>query len=37
MKHTHMVVRAFDDTMREVIGEIEIEMQIGPCTFKVEF
>ena len=26
MKHTHTVVRAFDDTRREVIGEIEIEM-----------
>ena len=37
MKHTHTVVRAFDGTRREVIGEIEIEMQIGPCTFKVEF
>ena len=35
MKHTHTVVRAFDGTRREVIGEIEIEMQIGPCTFKV--
>ena len=37
MKHTHTMVRAFDDTRREVIGEIEIEMQIGPCTFNVEF
>ena len=37
MKHTHTMVRAFDDTRREVTGEIEIEMQIGPCTFKVEF
>ena len=26
MKHTHTVVRAFDDTRREVIGEIEIEI-----------
>ena len=31
------MVRAFDGTRREVIGEIEIEMQIGPCTFNVEF
>ena len=37
MKHTKTVVRAFDDTRREVIGEIEIEVQIGPCTFNVEF
>ena len=31
------MVRAFDDTRREVTGEIEIEMQIGLCTFNVEF
>ena len=37
MKHTHTVVRAFDGIRREVIGEIEIEMQIGPSTFNVEF
>ena len=37
MKHTHSMVRAFDGTRREVIGEIEIEIQIGPCTFNVEF
>ena len=37
MKHTKTVVRAFDGTMREVIRKIEIEVQIGPCTFNVEF
>ena len=37
MKHTHTMVRAFDGTRWEVIGEIEIEMQIGLCTFNVEF
>ena len=37
MKHTHIMVRAFDGTRREVTGEIEIEMQIGPCVFNVEF
>ena len=37
MKHTYTVVRAFDGTRREMTGKIEIEMQIGPCTFKVEF
>ena len=36
-RSTHTVVRAFDGTRREVTGEIEIEMQIGPCTFKVKF
>ena len=33
MKHSKTVVRAFDGTRREVIGE----MQIGPYTFNVEF
>ena len=37
MKHTHIVVRAFDGMRREVTREIKIEMQIGPCTFNVEF
>ena len=37
IKHTRTVVRAFDGTRREVTGEIEIEMQIAPCTFTVEF
>ena len=37
MKHTKIVVRAFDGTRREVTKEIEIEVQIGPCTFNVEF
>ena len=37
MKHTTTIVRAFDGTRREATGEIEIEVQIGPCTFNVEF
>ena len=37
IKHTHTVVRAFDGTRQEVIEEIEIEIQIGPCVFNVEF
>ena len=37
MKHSKTIVRAFDGTRREVTGEIEIEMEIGPCTFNVEF
>ena len=37
MKHSKTIVRAFDGTRREVTREIEIEMQIGPCTFNIEF
>ena len=37
MKHSETVVRAFDSTRREVTGEIEIEIQIGQCTFNVDF
>ena len=37
MRHIKTVVRAFDGTRREVTREIEIKMQIGPCTFNVEF
>ena len=37
MKHTKTVVRSFDSARREVTKEIEIEVQIGPCTFIVEF
>ena len=37
MKHTYTVVKAFDGTRRKVTEEIEIEMQIGSCTFNVEF
>ncbi|XP_027337054.1 uncharacterized protein LOC113850691 [Abrus precatorius] len=37
MKPSAMIVRAFDGTRREVIGEIEIPIQIGPCTFQILF
>ena len=37
MTHTNTMVRAFDDTRREMTREIEIEMQIGPCMFNVKF
>ena len=37
MKHSKTVVRAFDGTRRKVTEKIEIEMQIGLCTFNVEF
>ena len=37
MKHTTTIVRAFNGTRRKVTGEIEIEVQIGPCTFNIDF
>ena len=37
MKHSRTMVRAFDGIRREVTREIEIEVQIGPCTFNVKF
>ena len=37
MKHSKTMVRVFDGTRREMIGEIKIEVQIGLCTFNVEF
>ena len=37
MKHSRTVVRAFDGTRQEVIGEIKIKMQIGLYAFTVEF
>ena len=32
-----MVVKAFDGTRREILGVIELPIQIGPCVFNVEF
>ena len=32
-----MVVRAFDGSRRDVRGEIELPIQIGPCTFQITF
>jgi len=32
-----MIVRAFDGSRREVLGEIELPIQVGPCTFEVIF
>ena len=37
MKKSHMVVRAFDGTKREVMGNIVLLIQVGPCTFNSEF
>jgi len=32
-----MVVRAFDGSKREVIGEVELPVQVDPCTFQIVF
>nr|KYP34949.1 hypothetical protein KK1_044041 [Cajanus cajan] len=37
MKPSSMIVRAFDGSRREIIGEIEIHVQIGPFTFNITF
>ena len=37
MKKSQMVVRTFDGTKREVLGVIELPIQIGPCVFNIEF
>ncbi|XP_054781962.1 uncharacterized protein LOC129289182 [Prosopis cineraria] len=37
MKHSDVVVRAFDGTRREVVGNVCLPLQIRPSTFVVEF
>jgi len=37
LKPSSMVVQAFDGTRREVMGEIDIPIQIGPHTYNVVF
>ncbi|KAL5133311.1 Ribonuclease HI [Glycine soja] len=37
LKPSSMVVRAFDGTRREVRGEIDLPVQIGPHTYQVTF
>ena len=37
MQPSSTIVRAFDGSKREVIGEIELPVQIGPCTFQITF
>jgi len=32
-----MVVRPFNGSKREVIGEVELPVQVGPCTFQIVF
>ena len=37
MKMSYKIVRAIDGTRKDVIGEIELAIQIGPTTFNMEF
>ena len=37
MKKSHMVVRAFNGMKREVMGNIELPIQVRTCTFNSEF
>ncbi|XP_017984271.1 PREDICTED: uncharacterized protein LOC108663589 [Theobroma cacao] len=37
MRTSHMIVRAFDGTTREVVGDIELSIKISPCIFEVQF
>ena len=37
IKSSHTIVRAFDGTCRRVIGNITIQLQVGPCTYEVDF
>ncbi len=32
-----MIVKAFDGTKRDVLGDIDLPLQIGACTFNVMF
>ncbi|XP_019421334.1 PREDICTED: uncharacterized protein LOC109331334 [Lupinus angustifolius] len=37
MRTSSMVVKAFDGSNRDVIGEMEFPIKIGPCTFQIVF
>ena len=37
MRPSSMVVRAFDGSCHDVRGEIDLLIQIGPCTFQITF
>ncbi|XP_019451885.1 PREDICTED: uncharacterized protein LOC109353985 [Lupinus angustifolius] len=37
MKPSSMVVKAFDGSNRDVMGEMELPIKIGPCTFQIVF
>jgi len=37
MRPSATVVRAFEGSRREVMGEIKLPVQVGPCTFQITF
>jgi len=37
LRPSTMVVRAFDGSKREVIREVKLPVQVGPCTFQIVF
>jgi len=37
LRPSSMIVRAFNGSRREVMGDIELPIQVGPCTFQVTF
>jgi hypothetical protein len=37
MRHSGVVVRAFDGSRRSVIGEVDLPMMIGPHVFQITF
>ena len=37
IRPSSMVVKAFDDSRRDVRGEIDLLIQIVPCTFQITF
>ena len=37
LKKSQMVVKAFDGTKREVLGNIKLPIQVGPSVFESEF
>jgi len=37
MKPSTMIVRAFDGSKREVMGKIELPIQVGSCVFQITF
>jgi hypothetical protein len=34
---TSMIVRAFDGTRREVLGEIDLPVEVGPQVYNINF
>nr|KYP37394.1 hypothetical protein KK1_041404 [Cajanus cajan] len=37
MQPSNMIVRAFNESRREVMGEVVLPIQVGPTVFNVEF